>query len=191
MSENVPFLKKLPTLETKRLILRDVQISDAEGIYAYSSNPIFYRSMGHKIPQSVEETREKIEKSLSLSHKMPHNWIVVLKSDNKVIGDCGFNVYRPDNRRAEVNYAIDPAFWNRGLATEAVLRIIRFGFEDLHLNRIQAICHPDNQSSQRVIQKAGMTCEGLLRDYIWFEEGPLDMKMHSILKEEWLNTRSN
>ena len=186
MAKNTSFPENLPTLETERLILRDVQVTDAEAIYAYSSKPIFYSMMGQKTPASVDEVKNRIEHSFINAHRgMSRNWIVILKSEQRVIGDCGFNVYRPDNRRAEVNYAIDPEYWNQGLATEAMQRVLRFGFEILELNRIQAICSPDNIQSRRVIQKAGMTYEGLLRDYIYFESGPLDMKMHAILRKEW------
>ncbi len=188
MIDTPPFPKTLPRLETDRLLLRDVQMDDAEAIYAYSSNPVFYRCMGHKTPASVDAVRTQIAQRLQAG--LSRNWIVILTSERKVIGDCGFNVYRPDNRRAEINYAVDPDYWNRGLATEAVTEVLRFGFEVLHLNRIQAICTPANKRSQRVIEKAGMTYEGLLCDYIWFESGPLDMKMHAILKRRWLEQQS-
>jgi ribosomal-protein-alanine N-acetyltransferase len=186
MVDYLSFFEKLETLETEQLILRDVRVEDAAAIYAYSSQPVFYQSLGRKIPASLDDTQRRIETSLTgVPWRMPRNWVVELKAESRIIGDCGFNVYRPDNRRAEVNYAIDPAYWNRGLATEAVLCVLEYGFNRLNLNRIQAICHTANASSARVIQKAGLTFEGLLRDYIWFEQGPMDMNMHSILKDEW------
>ena len=177
---------KLPSLETERLMLRDVQTGDFEAIYAYSSNPVFYQSMGRSVPASKEKVWSDIQTILQTDKKgSPRNWIIVLKSNGQVIGDCGFNEYRANNRRGEINYAIDPNLWNQGFATEAALGVIRFGFETMHLNRIQAICNTANKASERVIQKAGMKYEGLLRNYIQFEGKLLDMKMYSLLRNEW------
>lgn len=179
------FMRDLPTLQTQRLVLRDVQLIDAPAIYAYSSNPVFYQSMGRKVPPSLEHLASNIQKQLEKKVHLCRNWVIVLRDGNKVIGDCGFNDYRPDNSRAEINYAVDPALWNRGIATEAALCILDFAFEQLKFSRIQAICHTANKRSEAVLMNIGMRYEGLLRQYIEFENQPLDMKMFSILKSEW------
>ena len=191
MTESNPFsFGHLPTIETERLFLRDVQADDAEAIWSYSSNPVFYQSMGRPVPVSKEKVMSDIQNILlGEDTRTPRNWIIVLKSTGKVIGDCGFSEYRTSNRRGEVNYAIDPACWNQGYATEAVLCVIKFGFEEMGLNRIQAICSTENKVSERVIQKTGMNYEGLLRNYIQCEGKTLDMKMYSLLKNEWQSAR--
>lgn len=179
------FAESLPTLHTPRLLLRDVEPADAEAIFAYSSNPVFYQSLGRRIPPSLEHVTANIQKQLEKNSRMPRNWMIVLKDENRLIGDCGFNDYRPDNRRAEINYAVDPAFWNRGVATEAALCVLEFAFDQLKFSRIQAICSTANQRSEAVLKKLGMHYEGLLRRYIQFENHPLDMKMFSLLSTEW------
>jgi ribosomal-protein-alanine N-acetyltransferase len=178
------FTRELPTLQTTRLLLRDVQIADAEAIYAYSSNPVFYQCLGRKIPPSLEHVASNIQRQLEKNSRMPRNWMIVLTDENRLIGDCGFNDYRPDNSRAEINCAVDPAYWSRGIATEAALCVLEFAFEQLQFSRIQAICSTANKRSEAVLKKLGMQYEGLLRRYIQFENQPLDMKMFSILKNE-------
>ena len=69
--------------------------------------------------------------------------------------------------------------------TEAVKEVIRFGVEEMQLNRIQAICEVANIASARVMEKAGMQFEGVLRNYIQHNGRPLDMKMFSIIRNEW------
>lgn len=182
------FFENLPTLQSERLLLRKMELSDAGAIYAYCSNPVFYKSMGRQIPISEEKVRSDIRELLEAdNNRRPRNWVVLLKSINKAIGDCGFNLYRPDNLRGEINYAIDPDYWDQGFASEAVQCLLGFAFKSLNLNRIQAICHPTNKRSESVIQKAGMKYEGLLREYIQFEGKSLDMKIYSILREGWLS----
>jgi ribosomal-protein-alanine N-acetyltransferase len=118
-------------------------------------------------------------------------WVVILRDKNCVIGDCGYCQFHKEARRAEFSYAIDPTYWDRGYATEATVRIIQFGFEEAGLERIQAVCSLKNKVSERVIQKCGMTQEGILRHYVRQDDKPLDMKMFSILKQEWIERQAN
>jgi ribosomal-protein-alanine N-acetyltransferase len=177
------------TLETKRLILRPLVMSDAEAILHYSQKPVFYQAMGRKTCSSIDDVLKFI--TGILKKDPPLYWVVILKEKEHLIGDCGFCQFHKVARRAEVSYAIDPTYWDRGYATEAVGRMIQFGFEDAGLGRIQAICSEENVVSQRVIQKSGMQFEGLLRHYIRHEDEPLNMRMYSILKQEWLERQAN
>jgi ribosomal-protein-alanine N-acetyltransferase len=182
MTEDLNF-SPTPTLETKRLILRPLAMSDAEAILRYSQKPVFYQAMGRQTYSSAGDIQEFIA---DLLKKDPSFfWVVILRDKNCVIGDCGFCQFHKEARRAEVSCAIDPTYWDRGYATEAAGRVIQFGFEGAGLDRIQAICSTGNIVSERVIQKSGMQFEGVLRHYIRHEDKPLDMKMYSILKQEW------
>lgn len=174
----------LPTLETKRLTLRPLAMSDAEAILHYSQKPVFYQAMGRKTCSSIDDVQEFI--AGILKKELPLYWIVLLKEKNCVIGDCGFWQFHKEAKRAEVSYAIDPTYWDCGYATQATARIIQFGFEEMDLNRIQAICSIGNVVSERVLQKTGMQLEGILRQYIHHEDRQLDMKMYSILRQEWI-----
>lgn len=177
-----------PTLETKRLILRKIEMSDTEAILHYSQKSVFYQAMGRQTYSSASDIREFI--ATILKKDPSFFWVVILRDKNCVIGDCGFCQFHKEARRAEVSYAIDPTYWDHGYATEATGRVIQFGFEDAGLNRIQAICNTGNVVSERVIQKSGMQFEGVLRHYIRHEDKALDMKMYSILKQEWLERQA-
>ncbi|MDO7907451.1 GNAT family N-acetyltransferase [Paenibacillus sp. JX-17] len=74
-----------------------------------------------------------------------------------VIGRSGFVSWRPEYGLAEIGYALGSPYWGRGLATEAVRALLRFGFDVMKLNRLEARCNADNTGSERVMQKAGMT----------------------------------
>jgi ribosomal-protein-alanine N-acetyltransferase len=177
-----------PTLETKRLVLRKMEMADAKAVFHYSQKSVFYQAMGRQTYSSVSDIQEFIA---NISKKDPSFfWVVILRDKNRVIGDCGFCQFHKEARRAEVSYAIDPTYWDRGYATEATARIIQFGFEEAGLDRIHAICSVENVVSERVIQKSGMQFEGVLRHYIRHEDKPLNMKTYSILKQEWLERQA-
>lgn len=183
MEENLN-LSPLPSLETSRLTLRPLYSSDAKAIYEYSKDPVFYSCLKRKTPLSFEQVELFVS---DLMQKKPLlYWMVTLKETKQLIGDCGFWQYHKDAGRIELCYGFAPAFWNHGYATEAVVRIIQFGFENVGANRIQAICNIDNDGSEKVLLKSGLTLEGILRHYILCEGLGLDMKMYSILKQEWL-----
>jgi len=105
--------------------------------------------------------------------------------DAKMIGTCSFGSWERDHRRAEIGYVLNRRYWGQGYMTEVVRAIIAFGFRELGLNRIQARCEVPNIGSARVMEKAGMSFEGVLRQQL-FEKGSYrDMKMYSILRSEW------
>jgi ribosomal-protein-alanine N-acetyltransferase len=178
----------LPTLETKRLILRPLAISDAETIFEYSKSPAFCHCLKRKTPFSFEEVQKFISGILKKDPSL--YWAVILKENNRLIGDCGLCELNQDAQRAELSYAISPDAWNQGYATEAVDHVIRYGFEQNNLNRIEAHCNTGNAASEKVLQNNGLTLEGILRQYIQCDGQPLDMKMYSILKQEWLGRQA-
>lgn len=171
-------------LKTKRLILRPLEVSDTEAIFEYSKSPAFCRCLQRKTPFTYEQVQKFIDGILKEEPML--YWAVLLKDSGRLIGDCGFCQYQKDGGRIELCYAVDEAYWNRGYAMEAVFRVMQFGFERIGVNRIQAICNTGNIRSEKVIQKCGLILEGILRQYIQCDGQPLDMKMYSIVKQEWM-----
>ncbi len=98
-----------------------------------------------------------------------------------VIGAIGLH-FRPAHRRAELGYWIGRPFWNRGFATEAARAMIAFGFEALALNRIHASHLTRNPASGRVLAKAGMRFEGILRQHVIKWDRPEDLAEYAILR---------
>jgi ribosomal-protein-alanine N-acetyltransferase len=116
-------------------------------------------------------------------------WGVVLKDSGAFVGTCGVDFgYAPEHAlehaRAELGYVLSREHWGKGLMPEAVRAVIRFGFRRMDLNRIQARCMAENTASARVMEKAGMTYEGTLREYELIKGAYRDMKFYSILRRE-------
>lgn len=112
-------------------------------------------------------------------------WGIVLKDSGAFIGTCGLEAgYAPEHARAELGYVLAREFWGRGLMPEAVRAVVRFGFSRMDLNRVEARCIAENTASARVMEKAGMTYEGTLREREFIKGAYRDMKLYSILRCE-------
>ncbi len=172
-------LRNKPTLETAHLRLRPLSLSDAKRVFAYTSDP-----------QMTEFTlwephKEVGESTAFIASVISGTWGLIQKSDEVFVGTCSFIAWDTNNRRAEIAYALGRAYWGRGYMTEAVRAVIDFGFRRMGLNRIEARFVTGNSGSERVLQKVGMTREGLLRQQEFARGRYHDMMMYSILYEEW------
>ena len=177
----------LPTLQTKRLILREMALDDAGDVFRYSSDPEVFKFTGGKVHQTIKDSEEFLKEIFAKYEAQEIiAWGIFHKEDSKLIGNCGFIKWDASQAKAELDYLLSKEYWNQGLMTEAVKRVIGFGFEEMQLNRIQAICEVANIASARVMEKAGMQFEGVLRNYNQHDGKPLDMKMYSIIRKEWI-----
>ena len=177
----------LPELETERLLLRKMRLDDAEAVFAYASDPEVTRYVLWDTHRSVEDS-ESFLRSATEGYERGDfgGWGVVLKVDGAFVGTCGVDAgYAPEHARAELGYVLSREHWGKGLMTEAVRAVIAFGFEQLSLNRIQARCIAENVASARVMEKAGMTHEGTLRESEFIKGAYRDIELYSILRREY------
>ena len=181
------FFVDLPEIQTERLLLRKVTPGDAEDMLAYISDPEVARHTTWEPYDSIEQVRDHLRSVISNYERgEPANWGVTLRESDRLIGMCGFMAgsWEPEYARASLGYAIAREYWDRGLTTEAVRAAIAFGFNHLSLNRIEARCIAENTASERVMQKAGLSYEGTLRDYVFRKGAYRDYKVYSILRRE-------
>ena len=176
----------LPTLETERLILRKLTPADEADVFAYASDPEVARLVPWEAHCSLDDTRRFLRGVLErYARGEPDVWAIAEKASGRVIGTIRMGEYRVQHGRASVGYALARSYWNRGLTTEALRAVLRFGFDVVGLNRILAVCYPENPASARVMEKVGMTYEGTLRDAA-FEKGRYrSLKVYAILRREY------
>ena len=185
MSDNGVFAE-FPTLETDRLLLRKITLDDAQAIFAYASDPQVPVYMPWEPHQSIAETYEYLAHVLERYQRgWPGPWGLVHKHDARLIGTCAYGSWERAHRRAEIGYVLHRAYWGQGLMTEAVRAVVGFGFARMQLNRIEARCEAPNIGSARVMEKAGLTFEGLLREQMYEKGRYRDMKMYAVLRREW------
>jgi len=175
----------MKTLHTTRLTLRTLTPEDLEDFYEYAKNPHVGPSAGWKPHENREESL-KILKSFAEEEDV---WGIVMKSSNKVVGSIGLHRDRKrDNPLSRMmGYALSEDYWGRGLMTEAAERILRYSFEELDLQVVSVYHYPSNARSRRVIEKAGFTFEGTLRQASTLFDGKVvDDICYSITREEYL-----
>lgn len=162
-------MNSIETLETERLILREFRESDLEEMHEVLGNPEVMR-FSLTGPYSMEKTADFLRGCLDGYKKRDVGlFALVLKEERKVIGYCGFYFLSIDgNDEIEIGYRLNPAYWNRGLATEAAIAVRDLGFERLGYRRVISCIEAANLASIRVAEKAGMTYEkeALFRDKI-------------------------
>ena len=155
----------IPTLETERLTLRGMRVSDAPHMYEYACRPSVTEYLTWEPHTSVEETRQYLT-YVGQRYRTGdfYDWSVVDKETGRMIGTCGFTSFNCPADSAEIGYVLNPAFQGRGLATEAVRRVLEFGFDELQLHRIEAHFIQGNDASRRLMERVGMTFEGFARE---------------------------
>ncbi|WP_042472724.1 GNAT family N-acetyltransferase [Bacillus ndiopicus] len=172
----------IPTLATERLILRAIVQEDAGDIFAYFSNDDVTKHYGMQSFTSVEQAERLVEAfANNVRKKNGMRWGITKKDDSRLIGTIGFNLWSPAHKRAEVGYEIHPDFWRTGYASEALEKIVEYGFQNLELTRIGAVVFIENEASNQMLVKHGFEKEGVLRNYMYQNGQCHDVNIYSKL----------
>lgn len=180
----------VPTITTKRLILRNISLNDASDMFEYAKTLDVGPMAGWEPHRDVNETFAIINLFKANGQKTGlGTFAIVYKENNKMIGTVElFNHYA--NFKADLGYSLNPAYWGQGIMVEACEAVLRFGFEMLNLKRIQVSLFSDNYQSERVCQKLGMTYEGIERNsYMRYDRKIFDLKIYSMTNKEYEKKR--
>lgn len=177
---------KIPTVKTERLILRKITVDDVDDMYEYSSDGNVTEYLTWSPHADKTYTLEYINYLQSRYRSGDFfDWGVVVKSDNKMIGTCGFTRFDYVNNSAEIGYVLNSEYHGMGFAVEAASEVIKFGFEKLGLNRIECKYIIGNNASRRVMEKLGMSFEGIRREGMLIKGVYRDIGVCSILRREY------
>jgi RimJ/RimL family protein N-acetyltransferase len=151
-------------LVTERLVIRRLTPDDAQFMYGIWNDPAFMQYVGDRGIRSLEAARDSI---LSGPVEMYRRfgfglYLVALRETAEPIGICGL-LKREALEDVDIGFAFLPAFRSRGYALEAASAVMDYGREVLRLERIVAIVNPDNERSQRLLERVGMRFERMIR----------------------------
>jgi ribosomal-protein-alanine N-acetyltransferase len=160
-------------LFTERLILRQVEVSDAEQL------------------ELLINDFDVASTTLNIPYPYPKGSATAFinKENDAFMGSIGMNINQKHNR-AELGYWLGKRYWNQGYVTEGVKRIIKYGFEELKLNKIHAGALTRNPASSSVITKSGMQYEGTFRQHFHKWDQYEDVVYYGILREDYLKIGS-
>ncbi|RYJ51977.1 N-acetyltransferase [Flavobacterium petrolei] len=173
-----------PNLETERLLLRRVDANDINEIFALRSNPETMKYIPRPLVKTDEDALEHIAMIDSkIDSNEGINWAITLKDNPKLIGVIGHYRIKPENYRAELGYMLLPEYHGKGIVSEAVKEAVKYGFQVMKLNSLEAIIDPKNHASAKVLEKNGFVKEAHLKEYEFYEGRFLDTVIYSILNK--------
>jgi ribosomal-protein-alanine N-acetyltransferase len=172
------------TLQTNRLQLRKLHMGDAPVIFeSYAQDPEVTRYATWKPHQYVHETERFLSACLALWRAgKDFEYAIILQEVGRLAGMFGLH---PMNFKIEVGYVLARPYWGKGYMTEVLRAVIDWAFSQPDIFRVQATCDVENVASARVMEKAGMMREGLLRRYILhpnISNEPRDVYLYAIVK---------
>ena len=173
-------------LETERLFLRRFTIDDAEAVFHnWASDNEVTRYLTWPTHQSIAASREYMDFCVrgygSLSF---YQWGIELKNTQELIGNISVVKVLDETDSLELGWVIGRKYWGNGYTAEAALKIIDFLFDEVGANRVCAGHDVNNPNSGRVMQKAGMRFEGILRQSGRNNQGIVDMAYYSIIRSD-------
>lgn len=176
----------MPTLSTERLILRRMDIKDAADMYDYARRADVTKYLLWSPHPSLDYTKNYL-RYIGTRYALGdfYDWAVIDKKSGRMIGTCGFTRFDFSHNSAEIGYVLNPDYHGAGLATEVAERVIRYGFEELPLHRIEAKFIEGNEPSFAVMKKLGMTFEGYRRESMIVKGEYKTIGVCSILLKEW------
>jgi [ribosomal protein S5]-alanine N-acetyltransferase len=183
------------TLETERLILRRFTIEDLEPIFRNCwCDPDVWEWTSYDPMNSMDDVLilNNIFTDYWFSkHEKPnyYNWAIQLRSSSEVIGRLWGMHLDEQLSQIELAYELGQNWWNQGLMTEAVKTVIDFFYNEVGFNRICANHASENPASGRVMQKCGMTYEGIMRQACKCNNGLFDKVNYAILADDYFSHR--
>lgn len=166
---------QLPDIRTQRLRLRMIEEKDLDTLYALRSNPELMQYIPRTLAQSKNEAAEFLTKMLEgIQNNTSYNWAVTLQGDDSAIGIMGYYRLYPENFRAELGYMLLPEYHSQGIMQEALLGMVKYGFEQMNLHTIEAVIDPRNIASRKVLEKTGFIKEAHFKENIFFDGKFLD-----------------
>ena len=171
-------------LETNRLKLRIITPQVMDNIMALPDDEIM-EVLG-LTQDGVQTQKTKYAGGLTTHNRKFINFILVEKSSGKAIGACGFHTWAIDHFWSEIGYHLnEDSHKQKGYMSEAVAAVLSYGFNELNLNRVEALLAPDNVPSKKIIEKFGFSYEGTLKGHYYVNGIAEDSVMYALLKKDF------
>ena len=178
-------MNKIPTIKSERLILRPFRLTDAPHVQRLAGDKAIADTtlaIPHPYPDGAAESWIKTHHELFAQGKELH-FAIERRDDGRLLGAIGLVNIEPDHQ-AELGYWIGREYWKQGYATEAARQVINYAFSRLGLRRVHAGYLARNPASGRVLEKIGMTREGIRRNHLLKWGKPEDLVLVGILKSD-------
>lgn len=178
------------TLRTPRLRMVPVTVENARVLWTILQQPDLrtYQDLPSVSAPVFAEMVGRRPKNLRAGATGRFEWLIYPAHTRRAAGWVSLRIAERDTASGEIGYSVIRDHRGRGVATEAVRAVIEAGFEDAGLSRINAYCVPENAPSRRVLERAGFSYEGVLPHGATVGGTPVDVLMHRLEREAWLQS---
>jgi ribosomal-protein-alanine N-acetyltransferase len=174
------------SVETERLLLKNYSENDLESIYKLKSEPLIWKYSTMAVSTDINESRKYL---FSLLKNYDDNkycfQALFLKDTQEYVGEAGILSFYKQDLRAVVGFNLLPEFWKRGYATEITIGLVKFLFEEMKVERIEALVVEENEASRKVLEKSGFIIEGLLRNFACIDQKFVNVCYYGIIKSDY------
>lgn len=180
-----PLPKEFPQLHTSRLTLGTITNAHLPHLYRAFSDPSVTRYYNLQPLTNMEMATELLRYfTKQFEEKEGIRWGIFLKKDHSFIGTIGINSFH-DGHRCTIGFELIPTYWHKGYMAEALEIIALYVFASLEVNRIEAEVMPDNEACCKLLERVGFVKEGVLREWLYYNERFYDMNMYAFLKKDF------
>ena len=173
-------------LETRRLLLRPLEETDAPALLALFSDSRVMRYWSTPPWTSIGQAQAMVARDREALPRGEHLRLGIVRRDDAVlVGTCTLFDWAPSCRRAEIGFALAPEWWGRAYMDEALRALLRHGFDAMALNRVEADIDPRNEASARTLERLGFRREGLLRERWIVGDEVSDTALYGLLQRDW------
>jgi [ribosomal protein S5]-alanine N-acetyltransferase len=178
-----PHFQPFPELMTDRLLLRQINLSDAPEIFFLRSNKDVLQFIGREPAVSVKEAEVFINMiTQSIKENESVMWGIALRTAPSIlIGNICYWRLQKENFRAEIGYSLHPQYWRKGIMKEAINKVLSYGFEVLKLHSVEARTEANNKASAAILEATGFAKEGYLKEEFHFRGRFHDSVIYSLL----------
>lgn len=178
-----PIFMPFPQMQTSRLLLRQMTLTDAPSLQQLRSNEEVMRYINRPLTKTIEEAEGWIRiVTEALENNNGITWCICLKDAPAVhVGSIGLWRLEKENYRAEIGYMLEPELQGKGIMYEAIKEVLDYGFKVLKLHSVEAHIDPRNVASAALLRKAGFIQEGYFRENCFYNGAFSDTAVYSIL----------
>ena len=177
---------EIETHQTNRLQLRKLTPEVYHQLFTNYSKPEIKEIIGLESEEQYQKLLKKYEGGLGGYNRSLVFFQLAERNSNTVIGGCGFHNWFPDHCRAELGYHIEKEECKQqGYMKEAIAFVLKYGFEEMNLHRVEALCSPNNIPSLKLIRHFGFQEEGLLKEHYFINEKFEDSQIFGLLKKNY------
>lgn len=172
-------------IKTQRLELRDYNKTDLENIFKLKSCKEVWKYSTYDAINTYDEAEFELNKLINMNHENPYIFKgLYLYNTNTYIGEAGIISYNKNANRCVVGYNILPKYWNKGYATEITRAIVKYAFETLKVQRVEALAQEENIASRRVLEKSGLILEGILKNFAYIRGVYVNVCYYGVISQD-------